>query len=110
MNIMQMMKQAQSMQKRAQEVMQELENTEVVGDAADGSVLVTFDGKGKFKSIKIKPEALDPDNPSEIDPEFVEMIEDIVTTAMTRASMKASMLMEEKMKAVTGGISIPGLF
>ena len=54
--------------------------------------------------------SLDPDHPENVDPEVVEMVEDIVTTAILQASIKATKLMEEKMKSVTGGINIPGLF
>ena len=71
---------------------------------------VTFDGQGKFKSIKLTPEAINPDNPSSIDTDSVEMLEDIITTAINQASDRASTLMEQKMKSVTGGINIPGLF
>ncbi len=110
MNIMQMMKQAQSLQKKLKETQDELSKTQVTGEAGDGAVVVTCDGQGRFKSIKLKKEALDPDNPESVDPEVVEMVEDLVTTAILQASMKATDLMESKMKAVTGGINIPGLF
>ena len=110
MNIMQMMKQAQSLQKKLKETQDELAKTEVTGEAAGGAVVVTCDGQGRFKSIKLKPEALDPDNPESVDPEVVEMVEDIVTTAILQASMRATDLMESKMKSVTGGLNIPGLF
>ncbi len=110
MNIMQMMKQAQTLQKKLKETQDELAKTEVVGEAAGGAVKVTCDGQGKFKSIKLTAEALNPEAPESVDPEVVEMVEDIVTTAILDASMKATDLMESKMKSVTGGISIPGLF
>ena len=110
MDIMQIMKQAQNMQKKLKDAQDELAKIEVKGEAADGAVTVICDGQGKFKSIKMKPELIDPDNPQEIDPEFVGMLEDVVTTALVRASMEATKVMEEKMKSVTGGINIPGLF
>ena len=110
MNIMQMMKQAQNWQKKLKDTQDELSKTEVTGEAAGGAVIVTCDGQGKFKSIKMTPAALDPDHPENVDPEVVEMVEDIVTTAILQASIKATKLMEEKMKSVTGGINIPGLF
>ena len=110
MNIMQMMKQAQNLQKKLKDTQEELSKTEVTGEAAGGAVVVTCDGQGKFKSIKMTPAALDPDHPENVDPEVVEIVEDIVTTAILQASIKATKLMEEKMKSVTGGINIPGLF
>ncbi len=110
MNIMQMMKQAQSLQKKIKDVQEDLASQEVTGEAANGKVKVTFDGQGKFKSIKLTPEAINPENPSSIDTDSVEMLEDIITTAINQASDRASTLMEQKMKSVTGGINIPGLF
>ena len=55
-------------------------------------------------------EAINPEAPETVDPEIVELVEDLVTTAILKASMDATKLMEDKMKAVTGGINIPGLF
>ena len=101
MNIMQMMKQAQSLQQKLKNTQQELANIEVTGEAGSGAVTVTFDGQGKFKAIKLAS------NVSELD---AEMLEDIITTAMNQATEKASKQMEDKMKSVTGGINIPGLF
>lgn len=110
MNIMQMVKQAQDMQKKLKAAQDELAKTDVTGEAADGAVKVTCDGQGKFKSIKLTAAALNPDNPDSVDPEVVTMVEDIVTIAILQASMKATKLMEDKMKSVTGGLNIPGLF
>ena len=110
MNIMQMVKQAQDMQKKLKEAQDELAKTDVVGEAADGAVKVTCDGQGKFKSIKLTAAALNPDDPDSVDPEVVTMVEDIVTIAILQASMKATKLMEDKMKAVSGGLKMPGLF
>jgi len=109
MNIMQMMKQAQTLQARLKETQQELANTEITGESAGGAVKVTCDGQGKFKSIKLTAEALNPENPSSVDQESLEMLEDIISTAIKQASDKALKEMETKMKAVTGGINIPGL-
>ena len=109
MNIMQMMKQAQSLQQKLKETQAELAKTEITGEAAGGAVVVTCDGQGKFKSIKLKPEAINPENPSSVDAETIEMLEDIISTAINQANEKAGKEMEAKMKAVTGGINIPGL-
>lgn len=109
MNIMQMMKQAQGLQKKLQETQKELADLEITGEAANGAVKVICDGQGKFKSIKLTAEAINPENPSSVDTETVEMLEDIISAAIKQASDKASKAMETKMKSVTGGINIPGL-
>ncbi len=110
MNMMQMMQQAQKMQKKLKEVQDELSNVEVTAQAANGAVEVVCNGQGKFKSIKLKAEALNPENPESVDTDALEMLEDLIIEAMKSASTKASSEMESKMKAVTGGINIPGLF
>lgn len=106
---MQMMKQAQSLQQKLKDAQSELARTEITGESANGAVVVTCDGQGKFKSIKLKAEAINPENPSSVDADTVEMLEDIITTAIKQASDRASKEMESKMKSVTGGINIPGL-
>lgn len=110
MNPMQMMQNVQKMQKRLQEAQGELENIEVNAQSAGGAVEVVYTGQSKFKSIKIKPEAINPENPESVDTETIEMLEDLVTEAIKNAAAKSSATMEEKMKSLTGGISIPGLF
>lgn len=110
MNIAGMMKQAQQMQKRLQDAQAELANTEVSAEAGNGAVKVVCDGQGKFKSIKLTAQAINPENPSSVDEDTIEMLEDLISTAMTQASKDASSQMEAKMKGITGGISIPGLF
>lgn len=110
MNIMQMMQQAQNIQKKLKKTQEELASLEISGESAGGSVKVICDGLGKFKSIKLSPEAINPENPSSVDSDTVEMMEDIIAAAIQQASDKASAQMEEKMKAATGGINIPGLF
>lgn len=104
-----MMKQAQGLQKRLKDTQEELANLEITGEAANGAVKVTCDGQGKFKSIKLTAEAINPENPSSVDSDTVEMLEDIISSAIKQASDKAGKTMEEKMKTVTGGINIPGL-
>jgi len=107
---MQMMKQAQSLQKKLKDTQEELSKLEITGESAGGTVKVICDGQGKFKSIKLSAEAINPENPSSVDTDSVEMLEDIITSAILQASEKATTQMEEKMKSVTGGLNIPGLF
>lgn len=110
MNMMNMMKQAQNIQKRLKDAQEELNQMEVSGEAANGAVKVICDGKGLFKSIKLSAEAINPEDPSSVSEDSIEMLEDIITAAINQTTEKASKVMEEKMKSITGGISIPGLF
>ena len=110
MNIMQMMKQAQNLQKKLKDTQAELADLEVTGEAAGGAVKVICDGQGKFKSIKLNPGVINSEEMSAVDAESIEMLEDLITAAIRQASEKATKLMEEKMKDVTGGLNIPGLF
>lgn len=109
MNLMNLMKQVQNVQKKAGAMQEELANLEIIGESAGGAVKVTCDGQGKFKSIKIAPEAINPENPASVDSETIEMLEDVISTAMKEANSKAAHEMETRMKQITGGINIPGL-
>lgn len=110
MNMMQMMQQAQKMQKKFKEAQDSLKEVEVKGQSAGGAVEVVFDGQGKFKSIKLKAEAINSENPESVDADTVEMLEDLITEALKDGTQKAGVEMEKTMKQVTGGINIPGLF
>ena len=105
--MMQMMQKAQTIQKKLQETQEELAEAEFEG--VSGGVVVKCNGKGNFKSIKISKEAINPENPESVDDDTVEMLEDVISTAMLQATEKATQEMETKMKAITGGISIPGI-
>jgi hypothetical protein len=95
------MKMIQQMQNRMAKIQQELEETEVQGSAGGGVVTATANGQRALLSIKIDPSA--------VDPEDVEMLEDLVLTAVQDALEKSAALAEEKMGALTGGLKIPGL-
>src|SRR5574344_1201006 len=109
MDMMRMMKQAQNLQKKLKDTQDELASQEITAESAGGAVKVTCDGQGKFKSIKLTAEAINPENPSSIDSDSIEMLEDIISSAINQASEKATKEMETRMKSVTGGINIPGL-
>ncbi len=96
MDIMKMMKQAQGLQKKLKDAQDELANTEFTGESAGGAVKVVCDGQGKFKSIKLTPEAINPENPSSVDADSVEMLEDVITTAILQATKAATEQMETK--------------
>lgn len=103
MNIMQIMKQAQSVQAKLKASQEELAQMEITGESAGGAVKVICDGQGKFKSIKLDASALS------IDADTAETLEDVITVAVKQANDKASAEMESKMKQATGGLNIPGL-
>lgn len=110
MNIAQMMKQAQQMQQRLKDVQSELDSTEITAQAGNGAVTVVYDGHGKFKSIKILPEAINPENPSSVDSESVEMLEELITSAIMQATDEATKKSEAKMKGIVPqGLHIPGI-
>lgn len=110
MNMGNMLKQFQTMQKKLKEAQQELSEKEIGANAGNGLVSVVCDGQGKFKSIKLSKESINSEDPESVDDETVEMLEDLITTAMKNATDKATSYMETKMKSLTGGINIPGLF
>lgn len=96
-----MMKQIQKMQDDMQKAQEEVENSEFTSSSGGGAVEVTVNGSHEVKSIKIKPEVVDPDD--------VEMLEDMLIAAINEAMRKASDTMEREMNKVTGGMNIPGL-
>ena len=96
-----MMQRIQKMQEDMQAKQEEVENTEFTAGAGGDLVEVTVSGKHEVRAIKIKPEAVDPDD--------VEMLEDFLTIAFNEAIRKANDAMEREMNSVTGGMSIPGL-
>jgi len=111
-NIQQIMKQAQMMQKKAEEMQNELAGVVVEGTAGGGLVEIKLNGKKEFVSIKIKPEAINPENPETVDVDTLETLEDLIGSAIKEASQKAANVSEEKLKSITGGLNlkIPGLF
>lgn len=112
-NMQQMLKQAQQMQKKMETAQEELKNIEVTGESGGGVVSVKLNAKYEFKSVKIKPEAINPESPESVDEETVEMLEDLITSAMQEANKKAAEAIENKMGSVTGGMGMnlpPGLF
>ena len=110
MNMMQVMQQAQKMQKKFKETQEELENLSISSTSGNNAVTVSVNGQGKFRSIKLTAQAINPSNPESVDSDTIEMLEDLITEAMNDATNKATNQMEAKMKSITGGISIPGLF
>jgi DNA-binding YbaB/EbfC family protein len=96
-----MMKQVAKMQKKLEEIQEELAQKTVEGSAGGGMVKAVANGKQEIVSITIDREVVDPDD--------VEMLQDLVLSAVNQAREKASELQAESMSALTGGLNIPGL-
>ncbi len=96
------LKQAQQMQERMQKVQEELLDKRVEGSAGGGMVTATANGKGDLVQIKIDREV--------VDPEDIEMLEDLVVAAANQAAKKARELGEEEMSKIAGGMmpNLPG--
>ncbi|MBN1937760.1 MAG: YbaB/EbfC family nucleoid-associated protein [Anaerolineae bacterium] len=97
-NLQQQMLQLQEQMARTQETLGE---ETVTATSGGGVVTVVANGNQQIESIKIKPEVVDPDD--------VEMLEDMVLAAVNEALAQAKALAEQKMGALTGGLDIPGL-
>lgn len=95
----QLMKQAQQMQAKMEEIQKELENTTVEGTAGGGMVTATVTGKGVVKTLKIDPSLVDKDE--------VEMLEDLIIAALNDAKSKAEERAAEEMSKLTGGFQLP---
>ena len=96
-----MLKQAQQLQKNMLKMQEELESATVESSAGGGAVKVVVSGKMKLESITIDPEAVSPDD--------MEMLQDLVLTAVNDGLEKAQETANSRMSALTGGMKIPGL-
>ena len=96
-----MMRQVQKMQDAIREKQAELEAKEYTGTASGELVTVTMTGKHEVTAVKIKPEAVDPDD--------IEMLEDLVAAAVNSATAAVDKEADEEMAKMTGGLNIPGL-
>ena len=101
-NMNQMMKQVKKMQQQMLKAQEELATKTVEGTAGGGVVTVVVNGHKNVLSVTIKPEA--------VDPEDVEMLQDLVLTAVNDAMAKADELANQDMGKFTGGLNLPGLF
>ncbi len=96
-----MMKRIQQMQEDMQNVQAQVEASEFVSTAGGGAVEATVNGSHEILSIKI--------NPDVVDPEEVEMLEDLIIAAVNESIKKANDAMEQGIEKAKGGLSIPGL-
>ena len=101
-NMQQLARQAQKLQQQMAKAQEELDAREFEAASGGGMVTVKVNGKKEVLSISIKPEAVDPDD--------VEMLEDMVMAAVNEALRTAADTAEREMGKLTGGMGMPGLF
>ena len=101
-NMNNILKQAQKMQENMQKMQEELETKEVEASVGGGAVTVKVNGKKEVVDITIKPEV--------VDPEDIEMLQDLVLSAVNEALRSVDDMQSSQMNKVTGGMNIPGLF
>jgi len=100
-NLEQLMQISQQMQQRMAEMQEQFENETVTAQAGGGIVEVTTNGKGQVQKVKIDPGVVDPDD--------VEMLEDLIAAAASEAFRRALEKMEGEMRKAAGGLPLPGL-
>jgi DNA-binding YbaB/EbfC family protein len=96
------MKQAQMIQQKMAKLQEESALKEAEATAGGGAVTVVVNGKNEIKSLLIKPEAVDPND--------VEMLQDLIIAAVNEALKKVHTELSDEMSKITGGMNIPGLF
>ncbi|MCY3770859.1 MAG: YbaB/EbfC family nucleoid-associated protein [Gemmatimonadetes bacterium] len=96
-----MMKRVQRMQKKMVQIQEEIAQRRVEGTAGGGMVTAVVDGKLNVVEIRI--------DPAVVDPEDVEMLEDLVLAAVNQGQQKAQEMVNQEMGQLTGGLNIPGL-
>ena len=101
-NMQQLARQAQKLQQQMTRMQEEIEAREFEASAGGGMCTAKVNGKKEVLSITIKPEAVDPDD--------IEMLQDLVLAAVNEALRVAGETMEREMGKMTGGLSMPGLF
>lgn len=98
-NLMQMMKQAQEMQSRLGDMQKRLADTEVSGQSGGGMVQITMTAKGDARKIKIDPKLMDPNE--------IEMLEDLIVAAINDAKARAEAHIAEETEKMMGGLKLP---
>ena len=102
MNMNQLMKQAQKMQAQMAQAQEELANKTLEVSSGGGAVKVTISGEKKILDLAISPDV--------VDPEDVEMLQDLVMSAINEAIRQIDETVNSQMSKLTGGLNIPGLF
>jgi DNA-binding YbaB/EbfC family protein len=97
-----LLKQAQQMQAKMAQMQAELAEKSVEASAGGGMVKVVMNGRHEILSVKIDPEV--------VDPQDVEMLEDLVAAAVTEAINRVEEMVRDEMSSITGGLPLPGMF
>ena len=101
-NMNQMIKQAQKMQDQITELQEDIEARDFTATAGGGAVELVMTGKKTIKSLTLKPEIVDPSD--------IEMLQDLIISAVNEAVNNIETTTENEMSKITGGVSLPGLF
>ena len=101
-NMNNLMKQAQKLQRDMEQAQKELESKEFEASVGGGAVVVKVNGKKEVLDVTMKPEVVDPDD--------IEMLQDLVISAVNEALRKVDDAQSSQMSKMTGGMNIPGLF
>ena len=101
-NMNQMLKQAKKMQEQMMKMQEEMEEKVYEASSGGGAVSVKINGKKELQEITINPEVVDPDD--------VEMLQDLIIAAVNEGMRKADESSADEMSKLTGGLNIPGLF
>lgn len=101
-NMNQMIRQAQKMQDEITVLQEDIEARDFSATAGGGAVEVTLTGKKTIKSLTLKPEI--------VDPEDIEMLQDLIISAINEAVNNIETTTESEMSKITGGVALPGLF
>jgi hypothetical protein len=102
MNQRQLEQMAKQMQRQMQKIQQELAEATIEGSAGGGAIVVAMNGHREVQEVKISPEVVDPDD--------IEMLQDLILAAINDATTKAQAMAEERMGPLTGGMKMPGMF
>ena len=102
MNMQQMIKQAQKMQKQMEEMQADMANKSLEVSSGGGAVKVTINGEKQITALEISPDVVDPDD--------IEMLQDLVISAVNEAVRQMDDTTSQQMSKITGGMSMPGLF
>lgn len=101
MNLQQLFQLSQQMQSRMTDLQRRLEQENLTARSGGGMVEVTADGKGNVRKIKL--------DPTVVDPQDVEMLEDLILAAVSEVQRRAREKLEEEMKQAAGGLPLSGL-
>lgn len=102
MNMNQILKQAQQMQMKVKALRKELDKREFEGSSGGGVVMARVNGKQELLGLSIKPECVDPND--------IELLEELVLTAINQALKDSNEKVSQAMEKITGGMNIPGMF